>query len=161
MDLVALIRGGSSLEEIKSYLDDETRRSRLEGSPEVDGIYREVRRLQRVSQSQGSRSSQMDIRRLTDVPLFDLPAKPWTTITSDDQFVSHLVSLWFTWSTQFFNWVDWDDFISGMKSGNLSSEFCSPFLVNAMLAEACVSIPLPVLYTTSSDDGESVLFRLP
>lgn len=141
MELVDLIREGSSLDDIKSYLDDNTRREGLERTPEVEDIYQEVCRLQEVSQQSPGKRNQMDIKRLTDVPLFDVPAKPWTTVTTDDQFVSHLVSLWFTWSTQSYNWIDKDDFTSGMKSGDLNSQFCSPLLVCAMLAEACVSFP--------------------
>lgn len=53
--------------------------------------------------------------------------------------VSHLISLWFSWSRPFYNWIDRELFLGDMRSGNLKSKFCSPFLVQCILAEACVS----------------------
>lgn len=141
-----MIRGKSNLDDIKSYLDHEMQQRPSERSAELTGVYNEVYRLQEVAQD---RSRELDIRRLTDTPLFDVPAKPWTTVTADDQFVSHLVSLWFTWSAQVLNCVEKDEFITAMKSGNLDSESCSPLLVNAMLADASVGIPSLILYTRS------------
>lgn len=82
----------------------------------------------------------MNIDRLTDIPLFELRAKPWTEATTDDEFVSHLVSLWLTWDHVVRNWIDKDLFIAAMKSGDVNSPFCSPFLVNIILSQACVSI---------------------
>lgn len=135
MELVNLIRGGTELEEVREYLDDKIRRSQLERTPELIEVYGEVRRLEKESQ----RKSLLDVKRLTDIPLVSVPAKPWTSVTDDDKFVSHLISLWFTWNWLFSNPVDAELFLRDMESGNLDSEFCSPFLVNAILAQACVS----------------------
>lgn len=82
----------------------------------------------------------MDIGRLTEIPLFELPAQPWTSVTSDSAFVSHLISLWLTWDHVCRNWIDQDLFIQSMQSGDVQSPFCSPFLVNAILSQACVSL---------------------
>lgn len=82
----------------------------------------------------------MDIDRLTDIPLFEVPAQPWTSVTSDCAFVSHLISLWLTWDHVCRNWIDHDLFIKAMQAGDVDSPFCSPFLVNAILSQACVSI---------------------
>lgn len=84
----------------------------------------------------------MNIDRLTDIPLFELSAKPWTEVTTDDGFVSHLISLWLTWDHVVRNWIDKDLFIAAMKSGDVNSPFCSPFLVNIILSQACVSLLL-------------------
>lgn len=92
MELVNLIRSGTKLEEIREYLDDKTRRSQLERTPELIEAYGHVRRMQKELQ----RKSVLDVKRLTDIPRFSVPAKPWTTVTEDDSFVSHLISLWFT-----------------------------------------------------------------
>lgn len=82
----------------------------------------------------------MDIDRLTEIPLFEFPAQPWTSVTSDSAFVSHLISLWLTWDHVCRNWIDRDLFIMAMQSGDVQSPFCSPFLVNAILSQACVSL---------------------
>jgi hypothetical protein len=84
----------------------------------------------------------MNIDRLTDIPLFELSAKPWTEVTTDNGFVSHLISLWLTWDHVVRNWIDKDLFIAAMKSGDVNSPFCSPFLVNIILSQACVSLLL-------------------
>jgi hypothetical protein len=83
----------------------------------------------------------MDVRRITDMPLFEVPAKPWTSVTDDDAFVSHLITLYFTWQQPTFRWVDRDLFLADMRAGKTGSRFCSPLLVNIILAVACVSIP--------------------
>lgn len=73
--------------------------------------------------------------------------------------VSRLVSLWFTWFHPFLNWLDRDLFLRDMKSGDLKAQFCSPILVNAMLAVACVSAVffppkgISVLITTAFPDA--------
>lgn len=82
----------------------------------------------------------MDIHFLCDEAPFKVPAKPWTSVTEDDDLVSHLVSLYFTWDYPFYSFLDRDVFLRHMAGGNLESEFCSPFLVNALLANACVSL---------------------
>lgn len=83
----------------------------------------------------------LDVNWLADIPVVRVPAKPWTSVTNDDDFVSHLVSLYFTWQQCFYNVVKKDLFIQDMQSGNPDAQFCSPLLVNAILAEACVSLP--------------------
>lgn len=90
---------------------------------------------------QPHRRNMLDIRRLVDEPPFRVPASPWTVITKDDNLVSHLVSLWLTWSHPFWNSLDRKLFIRDMQAGKVECEFCSPFLVNSILAEACVSYP--------------------
>lgn len=86
----------------------------------------------------------MDIHFLCNEAPFKVPAKPWTSVTEDDDLVSHLVSLYFTWDYPFWTFLDRDVFLRHMARGDLESEFCSPFLVNAVLANACVSCPAPV-----------------
>lgn len=85
----------------------------------------------------------MDIHYLCDEAPCKVPAKPWTNVTEDDDLVSHLVSLYFTWDYPFWSFLDRDVFLRHMARGDLESEFCSPFLVNAVLANACVS-PCPL-----------------
>ncbi|EAA64486.1 hypothetical protein AN2375.2 [Aspergillus nidulans FGSC A4] len=79
----------------------------------------------------------LSIARLCDIPPYAGPACPWTTVTDDNGLVSHLISLYFTWNNLFFNWIYRDLFLRDLNSGNVDSPFCSPFLVNAILADAC------------------------
>lgn len=87
----------------------------------------------------------MDINRLSDIPIIEVSANPWTSITDDDDFVSHLISLYFTWQHSILNYLDRDLFLRDMRSRELSTHFCSPFLVNSILAVACVSLHLDFL----------------
>lgn len=76
---------------------------------------------------------------LSDKPPIRVPAAPWTMVTKDDDLVSHLVSIYFTWHHPAYPCVIRDLFVRDMTAGDLNSQFCSPILVNAMLATACVS----------------------
>jgi len=71
-------------------------------------------------------------------PIIIVPAKPWTTVTNDDDLVSHLMSLWFTWAHQWWQWIDRRTFVEAMRVGNLESLICTPYLVNMILADACL-----------------------
>ncbi|GIK05428.1 hypothetical protein Aspvir_009538 [Aspergillus viridinutans] len=73
---------------------------------------------------------------LCDEPILFAPAKPWTTITDSDRLVSHLLSLYFTWDYPCYTWFDQHLFLADMIAGQ--SRFCSPLLVNAVLAHACL-----------------------
>ena len=81
----------------------------------------------------------MDIQYLCSFAPVRVPARPWTTVTDSDDLVSHLVSLYLTWGYPFFAFFCHDTFVKHMRMGHLNSDFCSPFLVNALLANACVS----------------------
>lgn len=135
IDLINQIRNGAKPEDVRQFLDDKMRRSQLERTPELVQAYGEVRKL-RDSQ----KPTIMDINRLSDLPPFTVPSQPWTAITNDDSLVSHLISIWFTWNSLFFNWVEPELFLADMQAGKLDCDFCSPFLVNAILADACVSV---------------------
>jgi hypothetical protein len=128
--ILSLIRNNGTLEEIRQYLAQSLT------SGDSDGFPRE---------SQQNRSKFMDINRLSDTPIFEAPANPWTSTTDDDDFVSHLISLYFTWQHCISNYIDRDLFLRDMRSKELSSHFCSPLLVNSILAVACVSLYLDFL----------------
>ena len=82
--------------------------------------------------------ARITLENLCDVPLFEVPAKPWTEVTDDSDLVSHLVSLYFTWDHPSAQFLDQGLFLRDMRTGSLESEFCSPVLVNSMLSMACV-----------------------
>lgn len=85
--------------------------------------------------------SRITLENLVDIPLFQVPAKPWTDVSDSDDHVSHLISLYFTWDHPCCQLVDQTIFLRDMKSGDLSSEYCTPFLVNIILAMASVCCP--------------------
>jgi hypothetical protein len=82
----------------------------------------------------------MDIHYLCDEAPINVPAQPWTEVTKDSDLVSHLVSLYFTWDYPFNSFLDEGVFLKHMTTADLGSQFCSPFLVNALLSNACVGI---------------------
>ncbi|KAI9367655.1 hypothetical protein BJX61DRAFT_551200 [Aspergillus egyptiacus] len=133
--LLNLIRSHASLAEIRFYIEHQLPRSGLNQSPELADIYRELE--QSVPSEPLPKRRILDTRRPSELPRFSVPAHPWTSVVADDVLVSRLVSLWFTWVHPFCNWIDRDLFIRDMKSGSLSAQYCSPFLVNIMLADAC------------------------
>lgn len=94
----------------------------------------------------------MDIEYLCSYAPVRVPARPWTTVTDSDDLVSHLVSLYLTWGYPFYAFFCHDTFVKHMRMGHLNSDFCSPFLVNALLANACVSCKAPstLPHSTSS-----------
>lgn len=82
--------------------------------------------------------SRITMEKLYDIPLVQVPAKPWTSVTDDGQLVSHLVSLYFTWDNPLLQILDQKVFLEHMKARNTDSEFCTPLLVNSVLAMASV-----------------------
>lgn len=139
--LLNLIRTkNATLDEIKVYLDGKfTTETELERTPELQEIrdHLEARTTRRSSRRL------LDVTWLSNIPVVVVPAHPWTTVTDDDALVSFLISIWLTWSHPFCNWVDRDMFIRDMRSKNPESTFCSPFLVNSILAKASVSFISP------------------
>lgn len=79
----------------------------------------------------------LSVTRLVDEPVHQVPSAPWTTVTRDDNLVSHLVSLWVTWYHLLPDGIVLEPFLRAMKTPRRASPFCSPFLVNCILAAAC------------------------
>lgn len=65
-----------------------------------------------------------------------LPMRRWTKVTEDDSLISHLLTMYFTWHYPFFTILAKDVFYRDYVSG-ISSPYCSPLLVNAMLSLGC------------------------
>ena len=86
--------------------------------------------------------SRITLEKLCDIPIFQVPVKPWTTVTDDDHLVSHLISLYFTWDHPLSQIIDQRVFLRHMREGNKNTEFCTPFLVNSILAVASVCMML-------------------
>lgn len=71
------------------------------------------------------------------------PIASWTEVTSDPRLVLHLTNMYFTWHYTFFTTLSkslfWRDFRRGKPSGDSKhkTEYCTPLLVNAILALGC------------------------
>ncbi|KAJ3453761.1 hypothetical protein MRS44_018393 [Fusarium solani] len=109
---------------------------------------------------------------LVDIPGYTLPLSRWTTISSDDKPLSYLLLLYWTWDTVCSRVIDRTIFEEDLKSLDPPSSqphalcFCSPFLVNALLAVSCISArSLPVVqglalmyvYEGALGNGETAL----
>ena len=85
----------------------------------------------------GSRGADI-LRGGPGIPAKIVPAAPWTRISSDEIFVSRLVSVFVDRINPYWRYVEDDLFLRDMISGQ-SGSYCSPLLVNAICAIACVS----------------------
>lgn len=73
----------------------------------------------------------------------DNPILSWTRVTSDPELVVHLLNMYFTWHYTFFTTLSKSLFYRDFELGrppidsNKRTQYCSPILVNAMLALGC------------------------
>ncbi|OQV08125.1 Fungal Zn2-Cys6 binuclear cluster domain-containing protein [Cladophialophora immunda] len=136
--LISLIRSSAGRQELASFLENG-----FGGIGEVG-----VQNHRHETSSPTYRRHRARLGRIQDIvnPPISVPANPWTTVTDDDDFVSHLMSLWFTWAHPWWHWVDEALFLEAMRSGDTSSLICTPYLVNMILADAC-------LLDTLEEDG--------
>ncbi|KAF2873729.1 fungal-specific transcription factor domain-containing protein [Massariosphaeria phaeospora] len=67
----------------------------------------------------------------------------WTTVTKDPDLVRHLINMYFCWHYSFFTTLSkslfWREFEQGRPppGSRRKSEYCTPLLVNSMLALGC------------------------
>ncbi|PYH86897.1 C6 transcription factor [Aspergillus uvarum CBS 121591] len=140
LKLLEIIRNDASAEEIRAFIDEILGQDGGESKvgEEAGCKLEEIRRVIDVEGAGPSfRPKVMDIHYLCDEVPYRVPARPWTTVTEDADLVSHLVSLYFTWDYPFHAFLDREVFLEHMRRANPHSEFCSPFLVNALLTNAC------------------------
>ncbi|KAK4988952.1 hypothetical protein LTR50_003548 [Elasticomyces elasticus] len=83
-------------------------------------------------------------------PKFNVSAKRWTNVTDDDALVSYLLAGYFQHQHPFFCWFDEHLFINDLIHGK--TDFCSPVLVNAVLASACTTAHLVLFRSTPYSD---------
>ncbi|KKK19120.1 hypothetical protein AOCH_002437 [Aspergillus ochraceoroseus] len=95
--------------------------------------------------------SRITVEKLCDNPLFQVPARPWTTVTDDNHLVSHLISLYFVWDHPTIQVIDQERFLRDMASKNTSSKFCTPVLVNSILAVASTYSDFPEVFGVPDD----------
>ncbi|KAH0531151.1 hypothetical protein TsFJ059_000019 [Trichoderma semiorbis] len=77
---------------------------------------------------------------IVDPRLDAVKPSEWTTVSSDDNLMRKLLSLYFFHEFSWLNCFHKDLFLEDMLSG--STRFCSSLLVNAVLTQACVCLKL-------------------
>jgi len=153
-EVVSLIRSNASLEEINQCLislTNEAKSGQRQLSSDIHELQTRIGAaiLQNMSRNEISRTTQdggplsnsrdiLSVQRLIDTPRYHVRAAPWTEVTTDDHLVSHLLSLWATWDNFFPSGIVFELFLRDMRSQDLGSPFCSPFLVNCILGAACL-----------------------
>ncbi|KAI1372480.1 nitrogen assimilation transcription factor nirA [Hypoxylon crocopeplum] len=70
-----------------------------------------------------------------DSPEMNVPPDTWTTVTTDANLVAHLLALYFCWEYPTFASLSKEHFMKDFAKGN--HRYCSPILVNALLALGC------------------------
>lgn len=164
LQLLDRIRGNAPPSEIRAYINDTlsslsaaataAAATHHRAASETVAKVEDMRNLINVEDpAPAFRSKVMDIHYLCDEAPIKVPARPWTNVTDDAGLVSHLVSLYFTWDHPFHAFLDERVFLRHMAKGDLGSQFCSPFLVNAMLSNACVCSLFAPLVLTSCGRG--------
>ncbi|CAI7577430.1 unnamed protein product [Penicillium discolor] len=159
LQLLTIIRHNAPADEIRAYIN-ETLASLTSTSTSTSTAHKQetIAKLEDMRQLinvEGTgptfRRKVMDIHYLCDSAPCEVPAKPWTRVTADVDLVSHLVSLYFAWDWPFVAVLDKEVFVRHMARGVLGSEFCSPFLVNAVLSNACYFSEFSEAYVVPGD----------
>ncbi|OLN94080.1 Nitrogen assimilation transcription factor nit-4-like protein 8 [Colletotrichum chlorophyti] len=70
-----------------------------------------------------------------ELPDLKLPPENWTNITGDGSLVQHLLALYFCWEYPTFASLSKEHFLRDFQEG--VHRYCSPILVNALLALGC------------------------
>lgn len=88
-----------------------------------------------VNSGGGRRFRGLDKVLATELPNSRAPPITWTTITSDNGLVQHLLGLYFCWEYPTFASLSKEHFLKDFMDGR--PRFCSSLLVNALLALGC------------------------
>lgn len=82
-------------------------------------------------------------------PMHLQTSEVWTRVTRDAAFVEHLLSIYFCWAHPYHVLFSKEQFLDDMAKGR--SKYCSPLMVNALLALACAYSDWPEAREFSSD----------
>ncbi|KAF3908006.1 hypothetical protein ABW21_db0200100 [Orbilia brochopaga] len=146
--LLEVIRGDATIEEIAEYVQEQLEDN--DGAEDRDlSMSTAAQGPEESEQTEGEPSTSLIFHRkssdamyignIVQISVPFVPSQPWTSITQNDEFVSHLVQLFFTWEAPIYDIIDKDLFVADMRSGNLeNSLYCSPLLVNTVLATASI-----------------------
>ncbi|KAI8942434.1 Nitrogen assimilation transcription factor nit-4 [Plenodomus lindquistii] len=87
------------------------------------------------------------------------PFCSWTTVTSDPELVQHLISMYFCWHYSFFTTLSKNLFLQEFRLGKPAPgsgrrmHYCTPLLVNAMLALGCHFTSWPAARAVRDDSA--------
>ncbi|POR36001.1 Nitrogen assimilation transcription factor nit-4, partial [Tolypocladium paradoxum] len=81
------------------------------------------------------------------------PVETWTTITGDFNLVQHLLALYFCWEYPTFASLSKEHFLRDFQDGR--HRYCSPILVNALLALGCRFSTQPMTRANPNDPYSS------
>ncbi|KAI9163724.1 Nitrogen assimilation transcription factor nit-4 [Paramyrothecium foliicola] len=86
-------------------------------------------------------------------PEMKAPYANWTTITSDITLVQHLLALYFCWEYPTFASLSKEHFLRDFQDGR--HRYCSPILINALLALGCRFSTQPMTRANPNDPYSS------
>ncbi|KAL8849144.1 MAG: hypothetical protein Q9221_005867 [Calogaya cf. arnoldii] len=87
------------------------------------------------------------------------PVVSWTEVTKDHDLIVHLMNMYFTWHYTYFTTLSkslfYRDFLLGMPPPGTrrKTEYCTPLLVNAMLALGCHFTSWPAARANPADSA--------
>ncbi len=96
----------------------------------------------------------------SDIEVYQQQEKPivsWTSVTSNSNVILHLMDMYFTWHYSYFTTLSkslfYRDFLLGQppQDTHRKTEYCTPLLVNAMLALGCHFTSLPAAMADHRD----------
>lgn len=97
--------------------------------------------------------------QIEQYPQTEDPLTSWTTVTSDPELVRHLINMYFCWHYSFFTTLSkqlfWNEFQLGKPppGSRRKTEYCTPLLVNAMLALGCHFTSWPAARAVKDDSA--------
>lgn len=131
--LITLIRSGASLDSIRDAVENRHYQG-LSLAESSTALPASETSLQRRA---------LEISRLIDQPIFQITGAPWTSVTRDDLLVSHLITLFLTHDNDYTFCVNQLLFFKDAVDGVSGARYCSAFLFNSILAEACIYSDYP------------------
>ncbi|KAL8925816.1 MAG: hypothetical protein Q9208_003313 [Pyrenodesmia sp. 3 TL-2023] len=87
------------------------------------------------------------------------PVTSWTEVTNNHELIVHLINMYFTWHYTYFTTLSkglfYRDFLLGKppRGTKRRNEYCTPLLVNAMLAVGCHFTSWPAARSNPSDSA--------
>ena len=140
-DILHQIRAGEALDVIADSLKGNMTLPARSDSQSLEGDFADIMGIPTINQSGDTRqfghtSTLGLVPSEDDVPFHtDIPTETWTRVTRDRELVGHLMGLYFCWQHPFYVVFSKECFLYDMARSR--PKYCSPLLVNALLACAC------------------------